>query len=191
MVFVDSASAWIGNACIRTNRVHHNTFDSPHDAASYMPEDFASPSPCRRTCANSLIVYGVLERHQMSSEDNEDHASDTSSLRHLKGERGRGARYESSGDSSSIVVMWKGQRACDSCPPVVRSESASIDLGRAVVAYLFMGIPNHHPCHVAFKLIAIGCHLKSRAGELHNSVKAVGTRAEDAMEHARRPATLV
>ncbi|OQE48043.1 hypothetical protein PENNAL_c0592G10369, partial [Penicillium nalgiovense] len=25
-----------------------------------------------------------LERHQMSSEDNEDHAFDTSSLRHLK-----------------------------------------------------------------------------------------------------------
>ena len=25
-----------------------------------------------------------------------------------------GTRYESSGDSSSIVIMWKGQRACDS-----------------------------------------------------------------------------
>ncbi|CAP79338.1 hypothetical protein PCH_Pc17g00510 [Penicillium rubens Wisconsin 54-1255] len=40
-----SASAWIGNACIRiiftrhlSNRVLHNSFDSPHDAASCMLE---------------------------------------------------------------------------------------------------------------------------------------------------------
>ncbi|CAP87119.1 hypothetical protein PCH_Pc24g02110 [Penicillium rubens Wisconsin 54-1255] len=51
MVFANSASAWIGNACIRTNRVHHNTFDSPHDAGSCMPEVILG-----WTCANSLIV---------------------------------------------------------------------------------------------------------------------------------------
>jgi hypothetical protein len=35
------------------------------------------------------------------------------------------------------------------------------------------------------------CVAMPEVQELHNSVKAVGTRAEDAMEHARRPATLV
>ncbi|CAP99919.1 hypothetical protein PCH_Pc22g26310 [Penicillium rubens Wisconsin 54-1255] len=191
MAFADSASAWIGNACIRTNRVHHNTFDSPHDAASCMP---ARP---RKPPNVILRQRGSRIRYQQPTPL-----------------EGRGTRYESSGDSSSIVVMWKGQRACDT----------RIDLvGRIAVAYLSIEIPSHQPCHVAFKLIAICTRFKKAAlgctrqfvetvnarderacdkyctsmvdecgampevQELHNSAKAVGTRAEDAMGHARRP----